>query len=68
MFGCARLAPVSGMFAMECAMDELAYAVKVDPLELRLIDYAETDPESGKPFSSKALKECYRLAMTVGVS
>ncbi|HEY9402657.1 MAG TPA: xanthine dehydrogenase family protein molybdopterin-binding subunit [Pyrinomonadaceae bacterium] len=52
---------VSGMFALECAMDELAYALKVDPLELRLINYAETDPESGRPFSSKALRECYRL-------
>ena len=52
---------VSGMFAMECAMDELAYAVKVDPLELRLINYAEVDPESGRPFSSKALRECYKL-------
>ncbi|HJU54745.1 MAG TPA: xanthine dehydrogenase family protein molybdopterin-binding subunit [Pyrinomonadaceae bacterium] len=52
---------VSGMFALECAMDELAYALKLDPLELRLINYAETDPESGKPFSSKALRECYRL-------
>ena len=52
---------VSGMFALECAMDELAYALKIDPLELRLINYAESDPETGKPFSSKALKECYRL-------
>ncbi|HLL75360.1 MAG TPA: xanthine dehydrogenase family protein molybdopterin-binding subunit [Pyrinomonadaceae bacterium] len=52
---------VSGMFALECAMDELAYALNVDPLELRLINYAERDPESGKPFSSKALRECYRL-------
>ncbi|MEG4344040.1 xanthine dehydrogenase family protein molybdopterin-binding subunit [Microcoleus sp. A003_D6] len=52
---------VSGMFALECAMDELAYALAIDPLELRLINYAETDPESGKPFSSKALRECYRL-------
>src|ERR671914_2019724 len=52
---------VSGMFALECAMDELAYALKIDPLELRLINYAETDPENGKPFSSKALRECYRL-------
>ena len=52
---------VSGMFALECAMDELAYALKIDPLELRLINYAERDPESGKPFSSKALRECYRL-------
>ena len=52
---------VSGMFALECAMDELAYAVRIDPLELRLINYAELDPESGKPWSSKALRECYRL-------
>ncbi|MEG4292895.1 xanthine dehydrogenase family protein molybdopterin-binding subunit [Microcoleus sp. C2C3] len=52
---------VSGMFALECAMDELAYALAIDPLELRLINYAEVDPESGKPFSSKALRECYRL-------
>jgi xanthine dehydrogenase YagR molybdenum-binding subunit len=52
---------VSGMFALESAMDELAYALKIDPLELRLINYAETDPESGKPWSSKALRECYRL-------
>jgi xanthine dehydrogenase YagR molybdenum-binding subunit len=49
------------MFALESAMDELAYALKIDPLELRLINYAERDPESGKPFSSKALRECYRL-------
>ena len=52
---------VSGMFALESAMDELAYALKIDPLDLRLINYAEVDPESGKPFSSKALRECYRL-------
>jgi xanthine dehydrogenase YagR molybdenum-binding subunit len=52
---------VSGMFALECAMDELAYALKIDPLELRLLNYAEVDPESGRPFSSKALRECYRL-------
>lgn len=52
---------VSGMFALECAMDELAYELKIDPLELRLINYAEVDPESGRPFSSKALRECYRL-------
>jgi xanthine dehydrogenase YagR molybdenum-binding subunit len=52
---------VSGMFALECAMDELAYSLKIDPLELRLINYAEIDPESGKPWSSKALRECYRV-------
>ncbi|HYE71472.1 MAG TPA: xanthine dehydrogenase family protein molybdopterin-binding subunit, partial [Aquabacterium sp.] len=52
---------VSGMFALECAMDELAYALRMDPLQLRLVNYAQTDPVSGKPFSSKALRECYRL-------
>ncbi|MBV6791631.1 xanthine dehydrogenase family protein molybdopterin-binding subunit [Xanthomonas euvesicatoria] len=52
---------VSGMFALESAMDELAYALKIDPLQLRLINYAEVDPVSGKPFSSKALRECYSL-------
>ena len=51
---------VSGMFALECAMDELAYTLKIDPMELRLVNYAEVDPESGTPFSSKALRECYR--------
>ena len=53
---------VSAMTAFEIAMDELAYECGIDPLELRLINYAETDPESGKPFSSKALRECYSLA------
>lgn len=52
---------VSQMFALECAMDELSYALKIDPLELRLINYAEKDPETGKPYSSKSLRECYRL-------
>ncbi len=55
-------AAVSNMFALECALDELSYQLKIDPLELRLINYAETDPETGKPFSSKALRECYSLA------
>lgn len=50
---------VSGMFALECALDELAYELKIDPLELRLINYAEKNPDNGKPFSSKALRECY---------
>jgi xanthine dehydrogenase YagR molybdenum-binding subunit len=50
---------VSGMFALESALDELAYALKIDPLELRLVNYADKDPNNGKPFSSKALRECY---------
>lgn len=51
---------VSGAFALECALDELSYALKIDPVELRLINYAEKDPDNGKPFSSKELRECYR--------
>jgi len=50
----------SGTFALEVAMDELAYALKLDPLELRLRNYAERDLEEGKPWSSKSLRECYR--------
>ncbi len=53
---------VTGMFALECALDELAYELKIDPLELRLINYAEKDPDNGKPFSSKELRECYKQA------
>jgi xanthine dehydrogenase YagR molybdenum-binding subunit len=51
---------VTGAFALESAMDELSYALKIDPLELRLINYAEKDPDSGKPFSSKALRDAYK--------
>ena len=49
----------SGMFALESAMDELAYELKMDPIELRLKNYAETDQEEKKPFSSKSLRQCY---------
>ncbi|MEO1017121.1 MAG: xanthine dehydrogenase family protein molybdopterin-binding subunit [Pseudomonadota bacterium] len=48
-----------GMYATESAMDELAYKLGMDPLELRLRNYAETDPYSGKPFSSNKLREAY---------
>ncbi|HXI54440.1 MAG TPA: xanthine dehydrogenase family protein molybdopterin-binding subunit, partial [Polyangia bacterium] len=50
----------SGTYALESAMDELSYAVGLDPLELRLRNYTDVDPESGRPFSSKSLRECYR--------
>ncbi|MBI1219119.1 MAG: molybdopterin-dependent oxidoreductase [Rhodobacteraceae bacterium] len=49
----------SGSAALECAIDEAALACGLDPLEFRLRNYAEVDPASGKPFSSKALRECY---------
>ncbi len=51
----------SGTFALESAMDELAYALRIDPIALRLRNYAETDPETGNPWSSKSLRECYTL-------
>ncbi|HEY7878852.1 MAG TPA: xanthine dehydrogenase family protein molybdopterin-binding subunit, partial [Gemmatimonadaceae bacterium] len=52
----------TGTFAIECAMDELAYELKMDPVALRLKNYAEKDPESGRPWSSKGLRECYDSA------
>ena len=48
-----------GLFALECAMDELSYALDMDPVALRLKNYAEADPENGKPWSSKSLRLCY---------
>ncbi|MBD2044693.1 xanthine dehydrogenase family protein molybdopterin-binding subunit [Coleofasciculus sp. FACHB-64] len=50
-----------GMFALESAMDELAYALKLDPIELRLRNHADIDPSNNLPWSSKSLKECYQL-------
>ena len=52
---------VSGAFALESALDELAYKLKIDPLELRKINYAKKDPESGREFSSKELMECFNV-------
>jgi xanthine dehydrogenase YagR molybdenum-binding subunit len=51
----------TGAFALESAMDEMAYAVNLDPIEFRLLNYAEIDPENKKPYSSKFLKEAYQL-------
>ena len=50
----------TGVFAIETAMDELAYAAGLDPVELRLRNYTEADENEDKPFSSKELRECYR--------
>lgn len=49
----------SGSAALEVAMDEAAVACGMDPLAFRLANYAETEPGTGRPFSSKALRECY---------
>lgn len=49
----------SGSAALECALDEMAEKAGLDPLEFRLRNYAETEPGTGKPYSSKALRECY---------
>ncbi len=59
---CDMRAPggAEGLFAIECAMDELAYAADVDPLELRLRNYSEVDQDTDKPYSSKELRACYR--------
>ncbi|MBN3858620.1 xanthine dehydrogenase family protein molybdopterin-binding subunit [Paraburkholderia sp. Ac-20340] len=49
----------TGSFALESAMDELAWRLGMDPIALRLKNYAEVEPQDGKPWSSKALRECY---------
>ncbi len=49
----------TGSVALESAIDEAAEACGMDPLEFRLNNYADVEPISGKPFSSKALRECY---------
>lgn len=49
----------SGMFALECAMDELAHELGVDPVELRLRNHTDVDAMSGFPWSSSGLRECY---------
>ena len=51
-----------GTAVLEVAMDELAYALKMDPVELRLKNYAEMDEDEKKEFSSKSLRDCYRQA------
>ncbi len=48
-----------GMWALESAMDELAVDLGMDPLDLRLANYAETDPATGAPWSSKKLRDAY---------
>ncbi len=49
-----------GTFAIESAMDELAAKLQIDPIELRIRNHADEDPQHHKKFSSKHLLECYR--------
>ncbi len=51
----------SGVYALECAMDELAIALNIDPVELRLRNEPEHDEFSNLPFSSRSMRECYRV-------
>jgi xanthine dehydrogenase YagR molybdenum-binding subunit len=50
----------SGVFALDSAMDELAYKLKIDPLEFRMRNYPDKDLETGLPWSSNSVLECYR--------
>jgi xanthine dehydrogenase YagR molybdenum-binding subunit len=58
---CDMRAPsaATAVYALECAMDELAVALRLDPLELRLRCYSDRDQHSNLPYSSKGLRECY---------
>ncbi|QIP17488.1 xanthine dehydrogenase family protein molybdopterin-binding subunit [Spirosoma aureum] len=51
---------VTGVSALECAVDELAYKIGMDPLELRLKNYTDRDMNEDLPYSSKELRECFR--------
>lgn len=50
-----------GVHALEVAIDAMAHEVGMDPLEFRLVNYADVHPTEDKPFSSKALRECFAL-------
>jgi xanthine dehydrogenase YagR molybdenum-binding subunit len=49
----------TGTIALECAMDELAHKLNIDPVQLRLINYAEKDPGKDRPWTEKSLRQCY---------
>jgi xanthine dehydrogenase YagR molybdenum-binding subunit len=66
---CPTRAPgeAPGTYALEVALDEFAYKLNIDPVELRLINYAEKNPEDDNEWSSKHLRECYeRGAKSIG--
>ena len=49
-----------GMMGLECAMDELAEQIGIDPIDLRKANEPECDPTNGKPFSTRRLRDCVR--------
>ncbi|MBE9462019.1 xanthine dehydrogenase family protein molybdopterin-binding subunit [Dyadobacter subterraneus] len=49
----------TGAFALESAMDEMAHAIEMDPIEFRIANYTETDPDKNMPWSTKYMRECY---------
>src|ERR1700684_3859494 len=51
-----------GTAVLEIAMDELGEKLKMDPVQLRLVNYADKDPSHDRPWSSKPLRECYTQA------
>ena len=53
----------TGAFALESAIDELAFKLDIDPIEFRILNHSDVDPERNLPWSSKYLKECYELGM-----
>jgi xanthine dehydrogenase YagR molybdenum-binding subunit len=66
---CPTRAPgeAPGTYAMEAAMDELAYQLHMDPIALRLVNYADKHPHTGQPWSEKNLRVCYeRGAQAIG--
>jgi xanthine dehydrogenase YagR molybdenum-binding subunit len=68
---CPTRAPgeAPGTYALEVAMDELAAQLNMDPVALRLVNYADKHPQTGQPWSEKHLKECYeRGARAIGWS
>jgi len=68
---CPTRAPgeAPGTYGLEVAMDELAFQLNMDPVALRLVNYADKHPQTGQPWSEKHLKECYeRGASAIGWS
>ncbi|MBM3159368.1 MAG: xanthine dehydrogenase family protein molybdopterin-binding subunit [Bacteroidetes bacterium] len=55
----------SGCFALESSIDQLSYVLNMDPVELRIKNFAEKNPESKLPWSSNYLKECYDKGRTL---